>query len=757
MDRVWVGNAPQPRGVLATVLRPGAVVYHFAMSAITRPPKDIGDFGLNFDYSIWTPNTDVYLCNVPWDATYRDVVWWDNYDESFEAIVHGHKKHSTWTQIHGLTYCAQGRPIRIDVPFSKANTYNYLIARNNEDPVNSRNTFYYFITSVEYVAPNTTEITVQLDVWQSYMHEWEITRCYVERSHLGIAAEEAWTDNGRRYLTAPEGLDTGAEYIVGDVWREFVAATPTPEEGQEYDTANYDVVVTSTVDLEEDYGSADDPKFTTAKGSIAEGLPNGCAVYVMPVDAFTTMAEALSYAPWVAQGIVSITAIPNGVIDWDKLEGRKTKLPDVPHDGKSAVNADVFVAKKGFGDAFQNNKTIELAAPFRTDTHIPDRYKHLWKFYTAPYMWFELTTFTGTPLMIRPESIVDWKFNVTQWAHVVPPNPRIMFTVNNLNASSFGVTDYWNGRSEHFDVMTGFANFPTFTLTNNSYLMYTASNAHQIAYQRQSAEWGQQKALRGASTQFAQAQASMQQGTDMTNLGNAYNTQMAQYNANQQFMRSGVNAIGSGVASALGGNILGGAINALTQGYNMGNEYGTALENNRMRAEQASAMTSLKNSYGKYFADSNLQMAKFAANGDYANAIAGINAKIQDSDVIAPTTSGQTGGDAFMLSAEGWQIVLRQKLIDVGTMVRIGEFWLRYGYAMNVFNRPPKNFRCMENFTYWQMKETYIRSATCPEGFKQSIRGIFEKGVTVWHKTFTIGSALIGDNEPLKGIHLDFT
>ena len=63
------------------------------------------------------------------------------------------------------------------------------------------------------MAPNTTEITVQLDVWQSYMHEWEITRCYVERSHLGIAAEEAWTDNGRRYLTAPEGLDTGAEYM----------------------------------------------------------------------------------------------------------------------------------------------------------------------------------------------------------------------------------------------------------------------------------------------------------------------------------------------------------------------------------------------------------------------------------------------------------------------------------------------------------------------------------------------------------------
>ena len=37
----------------------------------------------------------------------------------------------------------------------------------------------------------------------------------------------------------------------------------------------------------------------------------------------------------------------------------------------------------------------------------------------------------------------------------------------------------------------------------------------------------------------------------------------------------------------------------------------------------------------------NLAYAKYAVNGDYANAIAGINARIQDAQTIAPTTSGQ--------------------------------------------------------------------------------------------------------------------
>ena len=54
-------------------------------------------------------------------------------------------------------------------------------------------------------------------------------------------------------------------------------------------------------------------------------------------------------------------------------------------------------------------------------------------------------------------------------------------------------------------------------------------------------------------------------------------------------------------------------------------------------------MTGLNNSYAKFNADTNLAMAKFAANGDYANAIAGINAKVQDSRMIAPTTSGGVG------------------------------------------------------------------------------------------------------------------
>ena len=46
-----------------------------------------------------------------------------------------------------------------------------------------------------------------------------------------------------------------------------------------------------------------------------------------------------------------------------------------------------------------------------------------------------------------------------------------------------------------------------------------------------------------------------------------------------------------------------------------------------------------------------------------------------------------------------------------------------------------------------------ISRSTMPETFRQTIRGIFEKGVTVWHKDQTmIGRIDWANNKPLKGI-----
>ena len=69
---------------------------------------------------------------------------------------------------------------------------------------------------------------MQLDVWQTYMHQFNVRRSYCERSHMAIAAENGWDYYGQKYLTVPEGLDLGSEYQIVDVNRKVIASTPAP-------------------------------------------------------------------------------------------------------------------------------------------------------------------------------------------------------------------------------------------------------------------------------------------------------------------------------------------------------------------------------------------------------------------------------------------------------------------------------------------------------------------------------------------------
>lgn len=151
--------------------------------------------------------------------------------------------------------------------------------------------------------------------------------------------------------------------------------------------------------------------------------------------------------------------------------------------------------------------------------------------------------------------------------------------------------------------------------------------------------------------------------------------------------------------------------------------------------------------------DTNRGLADWAAKGDYANTIAALNAKVQDTKLTQPSMSGAFGGEVLRVLQEGFAIVARARRIDQAAIKRIGEYWLRYGYAVNQFAQIDR-LDVMENFTYWKLSETYFKSATVPEYFKQTLRGIFEKGVTVWNDPDKIGMIDIADNKPLAGVEL---
>jgi hypothetical protein len=505
--------------------------------------------------------------------------------------------------------------------------------------------------------------------------------------------------------------------------------------------------------LDEDPGTVDAPKLTSAKGSAMENLPNGAEIYVFnEITHFKAFMEAMRDKPWVTQGIMSIQAVPRltryGVQTVSKM------IDGVPVD---EIQSGVL----------KNIKT-PVALNWRGDVDL-GRYYRLSKFATFPYMVIEMTSYTGTPLVLKPECWQDDHLDIVEVPHFAPPNARLGFYPYRYNTvddaphyeDENGVV---NDGGEFLNMMTGIMNFPTFSVVNNGYMMFMASNANNIAYQHSSADWSQERAHAGAMAGYNNASAAManqqnQAGVGMTAAGQS--TNLANETQAAHTMVNGIAGVVGGAARGLAmgpagaaGGALGGALNFAQSGVN------TAIDmhgrNQQLGINNSAVMASLQSNQntGAFIRDTNYGLAEYAAQGDYANAIAGVNAKVQDAKMTQPTTAGQVGGDAFNLAAYRWGVDIKIKMLQPAVMNAIGEFWLRYGYAVNRFTKMPASLMVMDRFTYWKCKEVYIVSANCPETYKQTLRGIFEKGVTVWKNPADIGTIDTAKNNPLSGVRI---
>ncbi|AYQ99927.1 tail protein [Arthrobacter phage Mendel] len=729
---------------------------------LQQTPTTTPGFGYGFNYAVWSAGTTVTLANVNWDSTYRDV-WMGSPAELDDYILNGSGPVITTT---GMTYAAMGRPIHLDIPFERANTFNYLRAYNPAQPVDpsvggadTGRAYYYFIQQVEYVAPNTTRLIIQLDAWQTFIYGAVFGNCYIERGHVGIANVKRNNNYGRDYLTQPEGLDIGGEYHIVDQWKRHIASAKNLPG---HSDPNYAIMVTSTTSLTEDPGTVDDPNLTSATGSTFENLPNGASNYLFEtLSDFKDFMFMFASKPWVTQGIVSITAIPNdpgyGLMYDEHTVGTLTI---------KELKGDMF---NTHFEALKNNWREYLV-----DNFIVPRYQHLDKFKVYPYTVLEMTSYTGTPLLIKPESWANPNAIVVELPHLAPPAARIMFAPYRYNAAgafdptfadAFDSDGVFHDDGEFLDMACGIMNLPTFSLVNNGYMMFAASNAHGIAFQHSAADWAQQRALAGNDVQYGQAQQGINTSMNVNRVGVSaaqQSTSIANDAQAAHMMLNGIAGTAKGAITGAAGGGAGGAAAGAANGAGnwavsaIGTAIDTNARNQQLGVSNAASIgvNSLQNQQAGYVADTNKTYGDFAARGDYQNTIAGINAKIQDAKLIQPTTSGQVGGDAFNLTNYKWGYDIKVKMLQPAAMASIGEYWLRYGYAVNRFGTMPANFMACEKFTYWKLRETYITHSSCPETFKQTLRGIFEKGVTVWANPDDIGTIDIADNAPLEGISL---
>jgi hypothetical protein len=706
--------------------------------------------GLGFSYASWTAETEVTLTNVPWNNDYRDIV---SFPEGASIDKYIAKQPSTRAPITDVNYAKPMQPIRLNVPFNVAMRYNYLRAALPMQPIDNdiKKSYYYFITDIQYIAPGTTQFNLQLDVWQTFGADVTFGNSYIERGHIGIAHTKNFDNYGRDYLTTPEGLDIGNEY------RHVAKRT---KKIFEKNTGNvfrdFNILVCTTVKLEDIDTSTAKPNLVTASGDMVQGLPSGAEYYVFRnVAEFTGFMKAYQVVPWITQGIISITVVPNVARYGYALTRKEGRL------GIPMWKVGSTTGQGDYRDMFTNwRESNEILGD------IPRRYRHLKKFLTFPYLTIEVTTWTGSPIVLKPESWAEPNARLNEKI-ALTSNSRVVIYPHKYNANpsaeyekrNNGVhTDYYDDNGDYLDISTQITNFPQLAIVNNQAIGVLAAQRNAINQQFAAADWSQQRALAGNANSYDQASAASatmaEQGRISRNQ-DIYSVEQSNSQAGLRAMQAGANSVAgsllvptpasaAGSAIGIGNAALGMAIETTGANAQLG------IRNNAANASQSAAIGNQN-----YVRDTNKSLADWAAKGDYEQSIAGINAKVQDARLTQPSTSGQVGGEAFNLINDSAEVSVRFKLIGPNELSIIGEYWLRYGYSVRRFGIIPKSLMVMTKFTYWKLAEAYLINTRLPEAIKQAIRGIFEKGVTVWADPDNIGNIDIADNEALPGVTLD--
>lgn len=690
--------------------------------------------GLDFDYSVWTPNTEITLCRVPWDNTGRDHLSKAGL-ANIDAYIDGMPSNSKLSYDEFVPI-RMGEPISIPKPFNAAARYNYVRAVHKAKPVPGDDipmTYYYFITGFAEDSSNSTRVILQLDLWATYGSTVQIKSAFVNRSHMGIAAQNCMDNFGRDWLTTPEGLDLGSNYV-----------TKVAADQQIFNLANAAVLVVSNVDLAGPYvDNTGKPIKRASRGSSFQRMPSGASYYVFQSAAsFKTFMNYISEWPHIAQGIMSVTLIPEFTSHYPGFSFNTS--PDVttpPTSKPIKVTSSIY-------NNFRDNVLETL----------PAKYRILKKFLTSPYLMLELTSFNGRPLIMRPELYNENNVVLERMVSYIPPQQRVVILPRDYggddNASTYH-TDY-------LDSALVMDNFPSLPMVNDAGTLYLAQNAHGLAQQAASAEWSRDKATRGNQLSYDQASKGIESGTASMEQGNQYartGQQINQDYAVADAIFGGVQSIGQGAA---GGSTAGpagavtgagmGAVAAGMNGVHTAMQISKAQEQLAAGIDNSRAQNAISTDNATYMRDTNLAFANFAANGDYENIMAGQLAQIRDAKISPNSIIGSYGGEAFNVVNDVPSVVFRAKMIDKASIRRIGDYWLRYGYAMDMYLDIPDSLMCMSKFTYWKLTETYMNTAPMPELFKHAIRGLFEKGITLWDDPAMIGS--FSNNQPLGGITL---
>lgn len=140
------------------------------------------------------PDTSIRLLEgVPLVNDYHDSIDFDTRTAQLNYFMG-----LPYRQLTHLTYQREKAAIRVPMVYEEALKYNYCMYQNANF---SNKWFFAFITEARYVNPEMTELTIELDVLQTWQFDYAVLSSFIEREHT----KSDWPFEHN----IPEGLEFG--------------------------------------------------------------------------------------------------------------------------------------------------------------------------------------------------------------------------------------------------------------------------------------------------------------------------------------------------------------------------------------------------------------------------------------------------------------------------------------------------------------------------------------------------------------------
>lgn len=329
----------------------------------------------------------VLMKGVPLPLTYEHTILFESASEQAAYFAS-----FTSQKFDKQSYTRPTRGIlRVQLNPDDARVFNYLRFQNTHF---SPKWFYAFITNVEYINHSVCEIQFSIDVLQTWMFDYELKPCFVEREH---SATDEIGDN-----LLPEPVDAN-DYVYENLIRYNTDAPVGNEYGLLFPwTGDYDVIVWATFDKNlEDY-----------QAQVTGNMFNGLCANVFTGLNISKQQQATTVNNWIQDavragkedGIVSICMIPSGFITGvvgpvSDSAGTEYPMTTVPINFKAEQR---WVIKTYDGDI-----------PIRNN-----------KLFTYPYTFIQALSNNGDHIEYKYEKFGSTNYNTIYMNCVPSPSPQ---------------------------------------------------------------------------------------------------------------------------------------------------------------------------------------------------------------------------------------------------------------------------------------------------------------------------------------------